>query len=166
MADELTTELAKVAGLRLAATSSAAAYRNKTADVREVGKSLSVGAVLQGSVRREGGRIRVSAQLSDATDGLVVWTNSYEREVKDVFAVQDELTRDIVGALRVRLAGNVVSGAPAPTHDTTDFETYDIYLRGLHFSETAWNRRPRLDRVFSPSAGARFHLCARMVGAW
>ncbi len=133
MADELTTELAKVAGLRLAATSSAAAYRNKTADVREVGKSLSVAAVLQGSVRREGGRIRVSAQLSDAADGLVVWTNSYEREVKDVFAVQDELTRDIVGALRVRLAGNVVSGAPAPTHDTTDFETYDIYLRGLHF---------------------------------
>ncbi len=105
MADELTTELAKVAGLRLAATSSAAAYRNKTADVREVGKSLSVAAVLQGSVRREGGRIRVSAQLSDATDGLMVWANSYEREVKDVFAVQDELTRDIVGALRVRLAG-------------------------------------------------------------
>ncbi len=133
MADELTTELAKVAGLRLAATSSAAAYRNKTADVREVGKSLSVAAVLQGAVRREGGRIRVSAQLSDAADGLVVWTNSYEREVKDVFAVQDELTRDIVGALRVRLAGNVVSGGAAPTRDTTDFETYDIYLRGLHF---------------------------------
>jgi serine/threonine-protein kinase len=133
MADELTTELAKVTGLRLAATSSAAAYRNKTADVREVGKSLSVAAVLQGAVRREGGRIRVSAQLSDAADGLVVWTNSYEREVKDVFAVQDELTRDIVGALRVRLAGNVVSGGAAPTRDTTDFETYDVYLRGLHF---------------------------------
>src|SRR5262249_38505133 len=103
MADELTTELAKVTGLRLAATSSAAAYRNRTADVREVGKSLSVSAVLQGTVRREGGRIRVSAQLSDAADGLVVWTNAYEREVKDVFAVQDELTRDIVGALRGKL---------------------------------------------------------------
>ncbi|HEY2165152.1 MAG TPA: hypothetical protein VGH04_14230, partial [Gemmatimonadaceae bacterium] len=133
MADELTTELAKVTGLRLAATSSAAAYRNKTADVREVGKSLSVASVLQGTVRREGGRIRVSAQLSDAGDGLVVWTNSYEREVKDVFAVQDELTRDIVGALRVRLTGSAAPGNAGAKRDTTDFQTYDIYLRGIHF---------------------------------
>jgi len=132
MADELTTELAKVGGLRLAATSSAAAYRNKAADVREVGKSLNVAAVLQGTVRREGGRIRVSAQLSDAADGLLVWSNSYEREVKDVFAVQDELTRDIVGALRVKLAGSATPGEAGAKRDTTDFETYDVYLRALH----------------------------------
>jgi eukaryotic-like serine/threonine-protein kinase len=131
MADELTTELAKVSGLRLAATSSAAAYRNKTADVREVGKALNVATVLQGTVRREGARMRVSAQLSNAADGIVLWSNSYEREVKDVFLVQDELTRNIISALRVTLAGGATGSAT--TKDTTDIETYDIYLRGLHF---------------------------------
>ncbi len=131
MADELTTELAKVSGLRLAATSSAAAYRGKTADAREVGKALNVAAVLQGTVRREGTRMRVTAQLSNTADGLVLWSNRYEREVKDVFAVQDELTRDISGALRVTLAGGATG--IKPTADTTDIETYDIYLRGLHF---------------------------------
>ena len=133
MADELTTELAKIAGLRLAATSSAAAYRHKTADVREVGKALNVTNVLQGTVRREGARMRVSAQLANASDGVVVWSNSYEREIKDVFAVQDELTHDIVAALRVTLAGTVPSAVVAGHKDTTDAETYDLYLRGLHF---------------------------------
>lgn len=131
MADELTTELAKVSGLRLAATSSAAAYRNKEADVREVGKALNVATVLQGTVRRQGTQMRVTAQLSNAADGIVLWSNSYEREVKDVFAVQDELTRDIIGALRVTLAGGAAD-AKRPK-DTTDIDTYDIYLRGLHF---------------------------------
>jgi serine/threonine-protein kinase len=132
IADELTTELAKVAGLRLAATSSAAAYRHKSADVREVGKALNVNAVLQGTVRREGARMRVTAQLSNATEGLVVWANSYERDAKDVFAVQDELTHDIVGALRVKLVGSATPSDARAMRDTTDLETYDIYLRGLH----------------------------------
>ncbi|MGH7618578.1 MAG: protein kinase domain-containing protein [Gemmatimonadaceae bacterium] len=131
IADELTTALAKVNGLRLAATSSAFSYRNKTADVREVGKALNVAAVLQGRVRREGTRMRVSAQLSSAGDGKILWSNSYEREVKDVFAVQDEITRDIVSALRVTLTGGGSAGAVGARHDTTDVETYDLYLRGL-----------------------------------
>ncbi len=133
IADELTTALAKVNGLHVAATSSAFSYRDKTADPREVGKALNVGAVLQGRVRREGPRMRVSVQLTNATDGLLLWSNSYEREVKDVFAVQDELTRDIVGALKVTFAGT----APAPVaplvSTTTDTATYDLYLRGLFF---------------------------------
>jgi serine/threonine-protein kinase len=126
IADELTTALSKTAGLRVAATSSAFSYRNKTADVRDVAKALNVGAVLQGRVRREGAKMRVSAQLTNASDGLVIWSDSYEREVKDVFAVQSEITRNIVGALRVTLAAG-----PVPKRDTTDVETYDLYLRGL-----------------------------------
>ncbi|HTI62682.1 MAG TPA: protein kinase [Gemmatimonadaceae bacterium] len=133
MADELTTALAKVSGLRVAATSSAFSYRNKAADVREVGKALNVGAVLQGRVRREGTRMRVSAQLTSAADGIVLWSNSYEREVKDAFAVQDEITRDIVGALRVTLAGGSGSAAGKLSTDTTDAATHDLYLRGLYF---------------------------------
>jgi serine/threonine-protein kinase len=133
MADELTTALAKVTGLRVAATSSAFSYRNKTADVREVGKALNVSAVLQGRVRREGARMRVSAQLTNVADGIVLWSNSYERELKDVFAVQDELTRDIVGALRVTLAGGTTAAGRKAGTDTTDVDTYDLYLRGLFF---------------------------------
>jgi serine/threonine-protein kinase len=130
IADELTTALAKVNGLRVAATSSAFSYRNKAADPREVGKALNVGAVLQGRVRREGSRMRVSAQLTNASDGLVVWSNSYEREVKDVFAVQDELAREIVGALRLALArGATTTNTPG----TRDVVAHDLYLRGLYF---------------------------------
>ena len=133
MADEITTALARVSSLRVAATSSAFSYRNKEADVREVGKALNVGAVLQGRVRREGTRMRVSAQLTNAADGIVLWSNSYEREVKDAFAVQDEITRDIVGALRVKLAANAGSAAGTLPTDTTDAATHDLYLRGLYF---------------------------------
>ena len=131
IADELTTALARVSGLRLAATSSAFSYRDKAADVREVGKALNVAAVLQGRVRREGARMRVSAQLSSASDAKILWSNSYEREVKDVFAVQDEITRDIVSALRMTLVNTASSIDPSARHDTTDVETYELYLRGL-----------------------------------
>ncbi len=133
IADELTTALSKVTGLRVAATSSAFSYRNKTADVREVGKALNVAAVLQGRVRREGTRMRVSAQLTNATDGLVLWSSSYEREMKDVFAVQDAITREIVAALRVTLIGGVQPTRARSASDTTDVDTYDLYLRGLYF---------------------------------
>jgi len=143
MADELTTALGKVTGLRVAATSSAFSYRNKAADVREVGKALNVAAVLQGRVRREGARMRVSAQLSNAADGLVLWSNSYEREIKDVFTMQDEITRDIVGALRVTLAGGARPSAPVANKDTTDVDTYDLYLRGLYFLQARGGGVPR-----------------------
>jgi serine/threonine-protein kinase len=131
IADELTTALTKVPGLRLAATSSAFSYRHTTAKVPDIGKALGVASVLQGRVRREGARMRVSAQLSSASDGVVLWSQSYEREVKDVFAVQDEITRDIVSALRVTLAVGGRSDAAKKARDMTDVETYDLYLRGL-----------------------------------
>ncbi len=134
MADELTTALARVRGLRVAATSSAFTYRNTTPDAREVGKALDVNAVLQGRVRRAGSRLRVSVQLTNAADGLVLWSNSYDREVRDVFAVQDDLTRDIVAALRVAIGGgSEVGQSSARSSGTTSLEAYDLYLRGLHF---------------------------------
>jgi len=134
MADELTTALARVAGLRVAATSSAFSYRNKTADVRDVGKELNVGAVLQGRVRRSGTVMRVTVQLTNATDGIVLWSNTYDREMKDVFAVQDELSRDIVAALKVTLAGGGSAVASVSAlKGTADLEAYDLFLRGLHF---------------------------------
>jgi eukaryotic-like serine/threonine-protein kinase len=130
IADELTTALTAVDGLRVAATSSAFTYRGKTVDAREVGKALNVGTVLQGRVRRAGSALRVSAQLTNAADGLVVWSRSYERDAKDVFAVQDELAREIAGALRITLAGGA---AASGTQGTRDVAAHDLYLRGLYF---------------------------------
>jgi serine/threonine-protein kinase len=129
MADELTTALAGVQGLRVAATSSAFTYRGKTVDPREVGKALNVGAVLQGRVRRAGAVLRVSAQLTNSVDGLVLWSRSFDRDARDVFAVQDDLTREIVRALKITLVG----GEPASAgQGTRDIEAHDLYLRGLY----------------------------------
>ena len=133
LADELTTALARVPGLRVAASSSAFSFGSGRVDTRQVGRSLGVSAVLQGRVRREGSRMRVVAQLTNTANGILMWSNSYEREVSDVFAVQDDITRDIVGALRVTLVG----GQPAPSASrgigTTNLEAYDLYLRGAFF---------------------------------
>jgi serine/threonine-protein kinase len=130
MADELTTALTSVDGLRVASASSAFTYRNKAPDPREVGRALNVGAVLQGKVRRSGTVLRVSAQLTNAADGTVLWSRSYDREAKDVFTVQDELAREIVGALRITLAGGTTA---SDARGTRDLAAYDLYLRGLFF---------------------------------
>ena len=132
LADELTTALSRVPGLRVAARTSAFTFGSRGADVRRVGRELHVAAVLEGRVRRSGDRLRVMAQLTGTTDGLLLWSNSYEREVRDVFAVQDDITRDIVGALRVTLAGGATTASPIGT-GTRDLEAYDLYLRGRYF---------------------------------
>ena len=135
LADELTTALTRVPGLRVAASSSAFTFGSGRVDPQQVGRSLRVGAVLQGRVRREGTRMRVVAQLTNTTNGLLMWSNSYEREVRDVFAVQDDITRDIVGALRVTLVGGQPVPAPVASRGigTTNLEAYDLYLRGTFF---------------------------------
>lgn len=136
MADELTNALAKIPAIRVAARSSAFTFQGKRVDAREVGRALNVGSVLEGTVRRAGNRLRVSAQLTSASDGLVRWSDSYEREVRDVFSVQDDITRAIVGALRVKLDTGSARAAGA-RHGTSDLEAYDRYLRGRY----AWNKR-------------------------
>jgi len=129
IADELTTALARLPGLRLAGRSSAARYKQRGASAQDIGAALDVGAVLDGTVRRAGDRIRVSAELTSADDGHVIWKESYERELKDVFAVQDDITKAIVGALQMQLAGGTASRPSA--QGTTNLEAYDLYLRGL-----------------------------------
>jgi serine/threonine-protein kinase len=131
IADELTTALARLPGLRLAGRSSAARYKQQNAGAQEIGKALGVAAVLDGTVRRAGDRIRVAAELTNAADGRLIWRDSYEREAKDVFAVQDDITRAIVGALQVRLADGASASPPNASQGTTNLEAYDLYLRGL-----------------------------------
>ncbi|MFN8651835.1 MAG: protein kinase [Gemmatimonadales bacterium] len=128
LAEELTTTLAKIPGLRVAARSSAFQFRDAAVDVREVGRKLDVGTVLEGSVRRSGTRIKVSAQLVSARDGYELWSESYDREQGDVFQVQEEIARAIGAALRVRLAS--AADSALRQRPTEDLEAYDLYLRG------------------------------------
>jgi eukaryotic-like serine/threonine-protein kinase len=126
--EELITSLTKVESLRVAGRTSSFALKGKNLDTREIGAKLGVGSVLEGSIRRAGNRLRITAQLVSAQDGYQVWAESYDREVKDVFAMQDEIARSIVSALRVRLTGSLDSSlAKQPTKDLA---AYELYLKG------------------------------------
>jgi TolB-like protein/tRNA A-37 threonylcarbamoyl transferase component Bud32 len=129
MTDELTSTMAKLPGLHVASRSATAAALKAGGDVKSTGQRLAVGAVLEGRIRRVGDRMRLTAQLTNVSDGLILWTESYDREVKDAFQVQDEVARSIAGALQVTLAG-----APRDLADraTTSPAAHDLYLRGRY----------------------------------
>jgi len=101
MTEDLITDLSKVAGLFVIARNSTFVYRGKTTDIREVAKTLGVRYVLEGSVRRSGAEVRVNAQLIDATTGGHVWADRYDGDLKNIFAFQDKVTRNVVTALAV-----------------------------------------------------------------
>jgi serine/threonine-protein kinase len=152
IADQLMTALAKVPGLRVASrTSSIAMGRQRDLDVKEIGQRLGVSTVVEGTVRREGGRLRVSAQLINATDGLTLWSDAFERENKDVFAVQDEITDAIVSALRPELAGGARALSQRATvgPGTNNPEAYDLFLRGLYLLERRGTGVTRSAEYFS-----------------
>ena len=128
IAEELLGALAKVDGLRVAARRSSFWFKDKQAELGEIASKLNVGHVLEGSVRRDGNRVRVTAELIDASDGFTLWSETYEREMHGIFALQDEITHSIVDALKLNLD---ISAPPAP-HST---EAYDAYLQGLFYSD-------------------------------
>ncbi len=132
MSDELSTALSKIPGLRVASrTSTFAAGAANHTDLQEIGRRLHVDAVLEGRLRRAGNRLRLTAQLTNVGDGLAIWSESYEREVKDVFAVQDDISHSIAEALRLAMSP-AVKGAEKG-HGTTDVQAYDLFLRGRYF---------------------------------
>jgi TolB-like protein/Tfp pilus assembly protein PilF len=145
LTEELIHALTKVEGLRVVAWSSAFQFKDKTRDIRRVAEQLRVRAVLEGSVRRTSERLRITAQLVDTADGHYIWSETYERELKDVFAVQDEISSAIVGALRIRLAR--AHGRPLVTRYTENLEAYHLYLKGRFY----WNKRT--DEDFYKSLG-------------
>jgi serine/threonine-protein kinase len=127
LTEELIGTLSRIEGLRVAARTSSFAVGGGRLDVRTIGDTLGVATVLEGSVRQEGRRLRVSARLADAADGYQIWTEEYDRELEDVFAVQDEIARAIAGALELKLMGG--SGR-RPARRTPSLEAHDLYLRG------------------------------------
>jgi serine/threonine-protein kinase len=128
IAEELLGALAKVDGLRVAARRSSFWFKDKEAELREIATKLNVDHVLEGSVRRDGNRVRITAELIDATDGFTIWSETYEREMHGIFALQDEITRSIVDTLKLKLA---ISPPPPPR----SMEAYDAYLQGLFYSD-------------------------------
>ena len=130
--EELINGLANVAGLSVAARTSSSSFKGKNADVREIGARLGVRHVLEGSVRKSGDRIRITAQLINTSDGYHLWSRTFDRKVQDVFVVQDELARAIVSSLQLQLMGDSVIIKTA----TADPEAHDLYLKGRYF----WNR--------------------------
>jgi len=135
IAETLISALANVSGLTVAARTSAFSYRDKAGDVREVGRALSVATVLEGSVQRAGDKLRITAQLVKTADGVTLWSQTFDRQADDIFAVQDEVVRAVVTALQGRvLASNTALTANA---GTSDREAYDLFLQGRYL----WNRR-------------------------
>jgi TolB-like protein len=135
IAEELLGALAKVDGLRVAARRSSFWFKDKEAELGEIASKLNVGHVLEGSVRRDGNRVRITAELIDACDGFTIWSETYEREMHGIFALQDEITRSIIDTLKLKLA-------ISPSRPSRSTDAYDAYLEGLVYSDK--NTEPEL----------------------
>jgi len=167
MTEEIIDALAKINGIRVVARTSSFAFKGKQQDIREIGKTLNVAAVLEGSVRKDGNRLRVTAQLNSVADGYHLWSETYERELKDVFTVQDEISRAIVNTLQVKLSARGRMPASAPEN----VETYELYLQGryhwsrwrsegaeqaIHYFEAAIEKDPKYAPAY---AGVAYSYC-------
>ena len=135
MTDELITALSKVEGLQVASRTSVFALKSLREDVRTLGRRLNVSTVLDGTVRKVGNRLRISVQLSSVQEGRTLWSERYDREMSDVFAIQDEIAETIVQTLRSTLLGEL--GDPTPVRYTANVKAYSLYLKGRFW----WNRR-------------------------
>jgi len=126
LAEEIVNVLARIPGMKVVGRTSSFFFRGKDIEVAEIGRRLNVEHILEGSVRKVGSRLRVSAQLIKAADGFHLWSGRYDREVTDLFAIQDEITEAIAGALRIKLS---LDGATLRRH-VPDLRAYEAFLRG------------------------------------
>ena len=144
LADGLTNDiinvLGRVSGVRVTSRSVATSAREKFSSAAEIGKALNVGRILEGTVQRDGTRLRVTARVTNTDDGFMVWSDMFERTLKDVFAVQDEISGAIANALGAQMTAVTVANRGESERGTSDDVAYDLYLRGRHFFE----ERPRL----------------------
>ena len=135
MTDEVISALANLPGLRVASRTSVFALKGRREDVRTIGALLGVSVVLEGTVRKSGDRLRITAQLTDVQDGRLLWSERYDRDDCNIFAIQDEIARALAERLRSDLLGEVA--APLPRRTTANLVAYNLYLKGRY----AWNKR-------------------------
>jgi TolB-like protein/Flp pilus assembly protein TadD len=172
LTEEIIDALSRVNGLRVVARTSAFAFKGKPKDIREIGKQLNVDAVLEGSVRKAGDELRITAQLNRVSDGTHLWSRTYDRKMRDVFAVQQDISQAIANQLR---AGDVPAAQP-----TANLQAYDRYQEGLFFfnqhePDSYWKAieryqeairlDPKFARAYSGMADAYAYL-AENFGAW
>ncbi len=138
--EDIITDLSKVRGLAVIARNSSFAYKGKSPDIRVVGRELGVRSVLEGSIRRAGNRVRITAQLIDASTGNHLWAERYDRDLTDIFAVQDEVTRNIVEALKVALTPS--ERARIADTPTSSVQAHDLFLKGRELIQS-----PDVDRT-------------------
>ena len=134
LAEELINALMKLDKIRVAARTSAFSFKSKEADVRTIGQNLNVKTVLEGSVRKSGKRLRITAQLINASDGYQLWSERFDRQLEDVFEIQEEIALAIVDVLKVKLLGN--EKAILRKRYTDNVQAYELYLKGR-----LWNRK-------------------------
>jgi eukaryotic-like serine/threonine-protein kinase len=130
LAEEIINALTQIPGLKVTARTSAFAFKGKQKDIRRIAEALGVANVLEGSVRKAGNRIRITAQLIAAADGNHIWSERYDREMTDVFEIQDEISQAIAGKLRIQLSG----GRPMVKRQTESMDAYNLYLKGRFHS--------------------------------
>ena len=171
LAEEIINALAQVPGLKVIARTSAFAFKGKNEDIRQIAETLGVSSILEGSVRRAGNRIRVTAQLIQASDGTHIWSQRYDRELADIFAVQDEISAAIARTLQLTLT-------PAPERRMPSLPAYEAYLRYRYYQwrftpEASQRSRECLEQALAldpefalPYVGlADYHLALAAIGA-
>ena len=130
LSEELLNVLAQNRGLRVAARSSSFQFKGKNQELKEIGKQLKVSTILEGSVRKSGNQVRISTQLVNVADGFQLWSETYDRELNDIFAVQDDIANSVSEALKVKLLGQ-----KAPIAKSANAEAYNAYLQGRYFTD-------------------------------
>jgi adenylate cyclase len=145
IAEEILTALAKIDGLHVAARRSSFWFKGKETQLNEIAKNLNVRHVVEGSIRRDGNRVRVTAELIDASNGFTLWSEKFDREMHGIFALQDEITRAIVDTLKLRLA-------ISPPRVSRSTDAYDLYLQGLFLSDKSTEEALRKSLDFFHSA--------------
>jgi len=171
-AEEIINALCSVSGLRVASRSASFRLKNSALDSREIGRLLNVQSFLEGSVRKSGDRLRITAQLINAADGFHLWSQTFERNAEDIFAIQEEIARHIVDALRVKLLS--ADASRIKRHGTQSAPAYDFYLRGrqlLHkeketeqrASVELFRRAIQLDPAFAHAQAGLADVLARLL---
>ena len=163
LAEQLINDLAKVSGLKVVGRSSAFQFRGKNEDLRDIGHKLGVANVLEGSVRRQGNHVRITAELIKTDDGFQLWSQTYDRQMNDIFAVQDEIAQATTEALQLKLLGG--NGQPIVADlNSTNPEAYEAYLQAKYFSGLGHSKED-LDKALAYTDTA-INLDEKYAPAW
>ena len=164
ISEDITTDLSKVSALGVIARNTAFTFKGQSVDVCEVARKLGVSHVLEGSVRKAGGRVRINAQLIDGTTGDHVWAERYDRDLEDIFAIQDEISKAIVRALKLKLLPEEKKAIEK--RGTTNVEAYNLYLLARQYWITGNHGDPRREERVMRICGRAVEIDPYYAQAW